>query len=115
MTPFVMIFTPFVRLFFHSLAASLGFCGIAAITVLPVRVIKLISDYIGEQQIAVFEWVDNWILHIDAILLLYVIAIYSCFFAFEQIQALRTLFQTHGAKATVQITNQPPTGGGATS
>jgi hypothetical protein len=119
MTALVVIFTPFVRLFFHSLAASCGFSGLALITIIPVQIIKLVSLYrlFGAEEIAVFEWVESWILRIDAILLLFVIVIYSIFFIFEQVQALRTLYklQARGAGVQVQINKPSPKADGGAS
>jgi hypothetical protein len=95
MTPLVIIFAPFVRLLFHSLAASFGFSGIALITILPVQVIRLMSTYtaLNEKQIALFDTVESGILYMDAILLVFVILIYSLLFIFEQIRAMWTLFK----------------------
>jgi hypothetical protein len=95
LTPLVIIFAPFVRLIFHSLAASLGFSGIALIAILPVQVIRWMSIYttIHPEQVAVFELVESWILYIDAILLVFVILIYSLFFVFEQVRALWKLLK----------------------
>jgi len=115
MTPIVIIFAPFVRLLFHSLAASFGFSCIALIAVVPVQVIRLVSIYpiFSQEQMSVFESVEKWILYIDAMLLVFTILIYSAYFVFEQGRALWTLFKSEmkdGAVASKSETQQVKAG-----
>jgi hypothetical protein len=120
MTPLLIIFAPFVRLLFHSLAASFGFSCIALIAILPVQVIRLVSIYtiFSQQQISVFESVESWILYIDAMLLVFVIVIYSVYFIFEQGRALWTLIKSEtqvGQAALKSQTDQAQAGGATPS
>jgi hypothetical protein len=95
MSPFFIIFAPFLRLVGHSLAAVFGFSGIAVIAVLPVQLIRLLSTYasLGPDAVELFQMVEVGILYGDAILLVFVIAIYSIYFIVEQWRALATLLR----------------------
>ena len=101
-SPFFIIFEPFVRLVGHSLAASFGFSGIALVAILPVEVVKLLSAYaaITPGHIALFETIESAILYLDAILLLFVIAIYSLYFVVEQWRAAWKLLRGSAAGPT---------------
>lgn len=119
MTPLIIIFTPFVRLLFHSLAASCGFSCIALIAILPVQVIRWVSIYtiFSQQQISVFESIESGILYLDAVLLIFVILIYSGYFVFEQGRALWTMIksETQASQATLKSQAHQAQAGGATS
>jgi len=95
MSPFFIIFEPFLRLLGHSIAASFGFSGIAVVAIVPVQLIKLLATYaaLRPEFIALFEMVESGILYVDAILLLFVIVIYSIYFMIEQWRAMRALLR----------------------
>ncbi|WP_441237966.1 hypothetical protein [Bradyrhizobium sp. 930_D9_N1_4] len=98
MSPLLIIFIPFVRLVGHSLAASLGFSGIAMIAVLPIMLVRQIASYttLAADKLKIFETVETAILYLDSALLVFVIVIYSIYFMVEQWRALRKLLKQEG-------------------
>jgi hypothetical protein len=100
MSPFFIIFSPFVRLVGHSLAATFGFSGIAVVAILPVQLIGGLSKYasLSPKDMELFEYVEIGILYVDAALPLFVIVIYSVYFMIEQWRAMKVLLVTSGSE-----------------
>ena len=68
------------------------------IAILPVQLIKALSKYASLSPTAVelFELVEVGILYVDALLLLFVILIYSMYFMIEQWRAMKMLVGSSG-------------------
>ena len=95
MSALVVLLLPFVRLAGHSLASSLGFVGIALITVFPVHSVQLLSKQgmLHNSYITLLELVEGGILILDIALLVFVVILYSGVFAVEQWRAVKHILK----------------------